>query len=162
MHGSIALTGGRLDDLTLADYRETLDADSAEIVVLIPKGDKNAYFAEFGWVSPDGQPVPNAETVWKTRAKTLSPETPVTLTWNNGQGLNFSRTYAVDENYMFTITQKVANTGTKPATLYPYGLISRRGTPEVSGFYLIHEGLMGVANNTLQEKIGRASCRERV
>jgi YidC/Oxa1 family membrane protein insertase len=151
MHGSIALTGGRLDDLTLADYRETLDADSAEIVVLIPKGDKNAYFAEFGWVSPDGQPVPNAETVWKTRAKTLSPETPVTLTWNNGQGLNFSRTYAVDENYMFTITQKVANTGTKPATLYPYGLISRRGTPEVSGFYIIHEGLMGVANNTLQE-----------
>ncbi len=151
MHGSIALTGGRLDDLTLVDYRETLDPDSAEIVVLIPKGDKKAYFAEFGWVAGKGEAVPGAGTVWKADAKTLSPETPVTLTWNNGQGLTFSRTYAVDENYMFTVTQKVANAGVKPATLYPYGLISRRGTPEVSGFYIIHEGLMGVANNTLLE-----------
>ncbi|MEE8223135.1 MAG: membrane protein insertase YidC, partial [Alphaproteobacteria bacterium] len=151
MHGSIALTGGRLDDLTLADYRETLDPDSAEIVVLIPKGDKKAYFAEFGWVAGNGEPVPGADTVWRADAKTLSLETPVTLTWNNGQGLTFSRTYAVDDKYMFTVTQKVENAGAKPATLYPYGLISRRGTPEVSGFYIIHEGLMGVANNTLLE-----------
>jgi len=151
LHGSISLTGGRIDDLTLAKYRETLDAESDEIVLLIPKGDKNAYFAEFGWVAPDGQPVPGPETVWTADVKTLSPETPVTLTWDNGQGLIFSRTYAVDDQYMFTVTQKVTNAGAKPAALYPYGLISRRGTPEVSGFYIIHEGLMGVANNTLRE-----------
>ncbi len=151
LHGSIALTGGRMDDLTLADYRETLDADSPEIVLLIPKGTKNAYYAEFGWVAETGQPVPDANTPWKADRKTLSPETPVTLTWDNGKGLKFSRTFAIDDQYMFTITQTVKNTGADAATLYPYGLISRRGTPEVSGFYIIHEGLMGVANNTLSE-----------
>lgn len=151
LHGSIALTGGRMDDLTLADYRETLEADSPEIVLLIPKGAKNAYYAEFGWVAGAGQPVPDATTPWKANRKTLSPETPVTLTWDNGKGLKFSKTFAIDDQYMFTITQKVKNTGTDTATLYPYGLISRRTTPEVSGFYIIHEGLMGVANNTLSE-----------
>jgi YidC/Oxa1 family membrane protein insertase len=123
LHGSIALNGGRIDDLTLADYRETLDPASPEIVLLIPKGANKAYFAEFGWVADDGQAVPGT----------------------------FSRTYAIDKNYMFTITQKVKNTGAKAATLYPFGLISRRSTPEVTGFYILHEGLLGVANNTLSE-----------
>ncbi|MDA1090234.1 MAG: membrane protein insertase YidC [Proteobacteria bacterium] len=151
VHGSIALTGGRIDDLTLAKYRETLKADSAEIVLLIPKGAKDAYFAEFGWVATSGQSVPDANTVWETDRKTLSKDAPVTLTWDNAKELKFSRTIAIDENYMFTITQTVKNTGASAATLHPYGLISRRGTPEVSGFYIIHEGLMGVANETLSE-----------
>jgi YidC/Oxa1 family membrane protein insertase len=151
LHGSISLKGGRLDDLTLADYRETLDADSAEIVMLIPKGDKKAYFAEFGWVSGDGKTMPGPDTLWQANGKTLSEEVPVTLTWDNGQGLKFIRTFSVDSNYMFTITQKVENSGANAAMLYPYGLISRRTTPEVSGFYIIHEGLIGVTNSTLQE-----------
>jgi len=159
LHGSIALTGGRMDDLTLAQYRETLDADSDEIVLMIPKGAKDAYFAEFGWVPGAGQTVPDASTVWKADRKTLTPDTPVTLTWNNGKGLNFSRTITIDDKYMFTITQAVRNTGTAATTLFPYGLISRRSTPEVSGFYIIHEGLIGVANETLTE-IGYDDLKE--
>ncbi len=151
LHGSIDLNGGRIDDLTLADYRETLDPASPEIVLLIPKGANKAYFVEFGWVADDGQAVPGTDTPWRANRDTLSPESPVTLTWDNGQGLTFSRTYAIDEDYMFTVTQKVKNTGNKAATLYPFGLISRRSTPEVTGFYILHEGLLGVANNTLSE-----------
>ena len=151
LHGSINLTGGGIDDLSLARYRETLDPTSPEIVLLIPKGAEKAYYAEFGWVAGDGQPVPGPETPWRANRGTLSPKNPVTLTWDNGQGLKFSRTYAVDENYMFTVSQKVVNTGAKPATLYPYGLLSRRGTPEVTGFYILHEGLMGVSGGTLEE-----------
>ncbi|MEE9196108.1 MAG: membrane protein insertase YidC [Alphaproteobacteria bacterium] len=151
LHGSINLTGGGIDDLSLARYRETLDPTSPEIVLLIPKGAEKAYYAEFGWVAGDGQPVPGPETPWRANRGTLSSENPVTLTWDNGQGLKFSRTYAVDENYMFTVSQKVVNSGAKPATLYPYGLLSRRGTPEVTGFYILHEGLMGVSGGTLEE-----------
>ena len=151
LHGTISLVGGRLDDLTLANYRETLDPDSDEIVLLIPKGDQLAYYAEFGWVSGDGQTMPGPDTLWRANSKILSTDTPVTLTWDNGQGLKFTRTFSVDDKYMFTITQTVANSGSKAAALHPYGLISRRTTPEVSGFYIIHEGLMGVANSTLKE-----------
>ncbi|NQV84340.1 MAG: membrane protein insertase YidC [Rhodospirillales bacterium] len=151
LHGSISLLGGRLDDLTLADYRETLEADSKEIVMLTPKGDKNAYFAEFGWVAVGGQATPGPDTLWQANAKTLGLDAPVTLTWDNGQGLKFLRTFSVDKNFMFTIYQQVVNTGAKAATLHPYGLISRRTTPEVSGFYIIHEGLIGVTNSTLKE-----------
>ncbi len=151
LHGSINLTGGGIDDLSLARYHETLDPTSPEIVLLIPKGADKAYYAEFGWVAGDGQPVPGPETPWRANRGTLSPKNPVTLTWDNGQGLKFFRTYAVDENYMFTVSQKVVNTGAKPATLYPYGLLSRRGTPEVTGFYILHEGLMGVSGGTLEE-----------
>jgi YidC/Oxa1 family membrane protein insertase len=151
LHGTISLVGGRIDDLTLANYRETLDPDSDEIVLLIPKGDPKAYYAEFGWVSSDKQTMPGPDSLWRSRSKTLSPGRPVVLTWDNGQGLKFTRTFVVDDQYMFTITQAVANTGTKSVTIFPYGLISRRTTPEVSGFYIIHEGLMGVGNSTLQE-----------
>ncbi len=151
LHGSISLIGGRIDDLTLAEYRESLDPDSDEIVLLVPKGDKQAYYAEFGWVSGDGQAMPGPDTLWRAEGKMLSSDTPVTLTWDNGQGLKFNRTFSIDDKYMFTVTQTVANSGSKSATLYPYGLISRRTTPEVSGFYIIHEGLMGVGNSTLKE-----------
>jgi YidC/Oxa1 family membrane protein insertase len=151
LHGTISLVGGRLDDLTLANYRETLDPDSDEIVLLIPKGDQLAYYAEFGWVSGDGQTMPGPDTLWRANSKILSTDTPVALTWDNGQGLKFTRTFSVDDKYMFIITQTVANSGSKAAALHPYGLISRRTTPEVSGFYIIHEGLMGVANSTLKE-----------
>ncbi|MDA1022836.1 MAG: membrane protein insertase YidC [Proteobacteria bacterium] len=151
LHGSLALTGGIIDDLTLANYRETLQPDSPEIVLLIPKGTEKAYFAQYGWVAPGGEPVPGADAVWQADGKTLSLETPVTLTWDNGKGLKFSRTFAIDKNYMFSITQNVKNTSPKPATLHSFGLISRRGTPEVTGFYILHEGLLGVSKNTLKE-----------
>jgi YidC/Oxa1 family membrane protein insertase len=151
LHGSIALRGGRIDDLTLADYRETLDPESDEIILLSPKGVDGAYYAQFGWVGGPGVKVPNQDSIWTTSGKTLSPEQSVTLSWDNGEGLKFSRTYDVDADYMFTVTQKIENTGSKSAALNPYGFISRRGTPDTTNFYILHEGLLGVSEGTLSE-----------
>ena len=151
LHGSIALTGGRIDDLTLADYRETLDETSPEIILFSPHGAADAYFAEFGWVPANGAVVPGPDTPWTANRDVLAPGSPVTLTWDNGQGLRFSRTYAIDEDYMFTVTQRITNTGTAPAALYPYGLISRWDTPEVTQFFILHEGPLGVFDGTLKE-----------
>jgi YidC/Oxa1 family membrane protein insertase len=151
LHGSIALKGGVIDDLLLADYRETLDPTSDEIIVLIPKGMDSAYYAQFGWVPKGKIAVPTADTVWTASANTLTPKAPVTLSWNNGEGLIFKRTYAIDADFMFTITQQVQNTTKSPQTLHTYGLVSRRGTPETTGFYILHEGLLGVFNDTLSE-----------
>jgi len=151
LHGSIALTGGRIDDLTLADYRETLDPESAEIILLSPKGVDGAYYTQFGWVGAPGVKVPDQDTQWKADSQTLTPEHPVTLTWDNGEGLAFSRTYSVDANYMFSISQKVVNTGSSTAALNPFGFVSRRSTPETTGFYILHEGMLGVNEGTLSE-----------
>ncbi len=151
LSGSISLQGGRLDDLTLLRYRETIDPDSPEIVLFSPNGAPNPYFANFGWVSGEQAATPGPNTVWQSDGGELTPQSPVTLTWNNGQGLTFERVFAVDENYMFTITQRVINDSGENAVLTPYGLISRTGEPEVSGFYILHEGLIGVFDETLKE-----------
>ncbi len=150
LNGSLSLVGGRIDDLILSNYREELDAESPPIVLLSPSGAKGAYFADYGWVG-DGVTLPNSTTLWTASSQTLSPEKPVTLSWNNGQDLIFKRTYAIDENFMFTVTQAVENKTDKPVTLHPYGLMSRHGLPEVTGFYILHEGLLGVFDETLQE-----------
>ena len=150
MHGSISLRGARIDDLTFDDYREELDPDSPQIVLLSPKGSKDAYFAEYGWVG-SGLKVPTADTLWTASSKTLTPDVPLKLTWDNGAGLRFIRTIAIDDNYMFTVTQKVENSGSAAVTLFPYGLVSRHNTPDVTGFYILHEGLLGVFDETLQE-----------
>jgi len=150
LHGSMALRGGVFDDITMPDYRETLSPDSDEIVLMRPRGAEDAYFAVFGWSGGD-LPLPGTETPWQADGKTLSPDTPVTLTWNNGQGLKFTRTVAMDENYLFTVTQRVQNTTDKAVALYPYGYVKRRSTPEVTGFYILHEGLLGVFDDQLQE-----------
>lgn len=151
LHGSISLTGGRIDDLTLIDYREELAPDSPEIVLLKPHGMADSYFAEFGWVAGGKFAVPTGDTVWTADKTMLESGSPVTLTWDNGQGLKFVRTMALDENYMFTVTQQVENNGTEPVTLFPYGLVSRGQTPDVTRFYILHEGLLGVFNETLEE-----------
>ncbi len=151
LHGSIALIGGRVDDLTLIHYREEVDKDSAEIILLSPKSANNAYYAQFGWVGAQGLKVPDQETKWTTNNNTLGPDSPVTLSWDNGQGLAFKREFSLDENYMFSVTQTVENKSQSTAVLNSYGLISRRGTPETTGFYILHEGLIGVFEKTLLE-----------
>jgi len=161
LHGSIALVGARLDDLTLATYHETIDPKSPEIVLLSPSGTEAPYFIETGWTATGKSvPVPGAETRW-TAADTgaLTPEHPVVLTWSNGQGLTFSRKIAVDANYVFTVSQTVANAGTEPATLTPYGLVSRAGKPPVSPSYLLHEGPIGVFDGTLKDGIKYAELK---
>jgi len=147
LEGSLNLTGGRLDDLRLKDYHETVNKSSPTIVLFSPSGSPKPYYADYGWVADPGVTInlPKPDTVWSVEGEeTLTPTTPVTLTWDNGAGLTFKRTFSVDENYMFTVNQAVENSGTDPVTLYPYGLIARKGMPETTGFYILHEGLLGV------------------
>jgi YidC/Oxa1 family membrane protein insertase len=152
LHGSLSLAGGRIDQLTLADYHETIDPASPEITLLKPAPQPDAYFAEFGWVPADGGvEVPNASTLWQSSSQMLGRDAPVRMTWDNGQGLSFARQVAVDDNYMFTVTQSVTNNGQQPVSLLPYGLISRWGTPETMGYYILHEGPIGVLEGTLHE-----------
>jgi YidC/Oxa1 family membrane protein insertase len=152
LEGSLALTGGRIDNLVLSDYRETTVPHSPNVRLLNPPGAPNTYFAEFGWVAGDEDTaVPGREATWQADGEQVRPDQPVTLTWDNGENLRFSRTVALDENYMFTITQRVENTGDQPVTLHPYGLISRWGTPETLGFFILHEGPIGVLDGTLEE-----------
>ncbi|HEV8032770.1 MAG TPA: membrane protein insertase YidC [Stellaceae bacterium] len=152
LHGSVALTGGRIDDLTLATYHETTDPHSPEVVLLWPTGTKEPYFAEFGWVAgTSGLKVPGPDTRWTASDGTLTPNSPLTLTWDNGAGLVFTRVISVDENYMFTVRDSVRNAGNAPVSLLPYSLISRTGTPHVSGYYILHEGLIGELGGSLRE-----------
>ena len=150
--GSISLKGGRFDDLVLKRYRETIKPNSPLIELLLPVGTVKPYYANFGWsAGPGGPPLPGRDSLWQADADSLGPGTPVTLTWDNGQGLRFERILELDENYMFTVTQRVVNDSDADVQLSPYGLISRTGTPEILGFYILHEGLIGVFNETLEE-----------
>jgi YidC/Oxa1 family membrane protein insertase len=150
--GSIALTGGRIDDLVLTDYRVTTNPASPPVELLNPPGSENPYFADFGWVAESpGTEVPGDATVWETDAEALAPDQPVTLSYETAQGLRFERRIELDQSYLFEVTQRVTNQGQEPVTLYPFGLISRWGTPETLGFYILHEGPIGVVNGTLEE-----------
>jgi len=145
--GSIALKGARIDDVSLLDYHETVDPKSPNIVLLSPSGSQDPFYAEFGWVNGTGghSKLPDADTVWSaTNTAPLSPERPLVLSWDNGEGLLFKRTIAVDRVYMFTITDEVENTGANPVTIHGYGLASRHGLPQVQGYYILHEGPVGV------------------
>jgi len=147
LHGSVNLTGARFDDLTLRKYHVTVDPTSPEVVLFSPRRAPKPYFAEFGWL-PAAQgalSVPTSTTVWTQEGSgKLTPETPLTLTWDNGQGLTFRKKIAIDDDYLFTVTQTVENNSGAPVTLYPYGLVSRVGKPETVSFYILHEGLIGV------------------
>jgi YidC/Oxa1 family membrane protein insertase len=124
-------------------------------VLFSPSGAPDAFYAEFGWVPAAGVNVamPGPETVWKQQGTgALGVGRPVTLTYDTGQGLVFTRTIAVDEHYLFTVKDEVANNSGSPVTLFPYALISRHGTPQVQGYYILHEGLIGVMGDQgLQE-----------
>lgn len=153
LQGTIALKGARLDDLTLRDYQETIDPDSPSIALLSPADSEHAYFADFGWIAQDQKiALPNRDTLWASDQKELTPGHPVTLTWDNGQGLIFQRSISVDENFMFVVTDGVKNKNHgAPVTLIPYGRVTRFGTPKVVGTYVLHEGPIGVMDGSLHE-----------
>lgn len=154
--GSISLLGGRIDDLKLTTYRETTLPGSDLVRLLSPVGQDAAYYAVFGY-APGGDlgagDVPGIETLWtRSGDGALAPGRPVTLTWDNGRGLTFTRTISVDERFMFTVTDAVANTGAAPATLQPYGLIARYGQPPVmGGFSVVHQGVVRRIDGELSE-----------
>jgi YidC/Oxa1 family membrane protein insertase len=144
--GSISLKGARIDDLALVQFRDTVDPISPAIVLFSPSGTANPYYAEFGWVPAAGSTVrlPDQNTIWEQDGSgELTPTTPVTLKYDNGDGLTFRRTISIDDRYLFSIKDEVSNVGNAAVTLYPFGLISRHGTPKVSGYYILHEGLIG-------------------
>ncbi|HMA15036.1 MAG: membrane protein insertase YidC [Bacteroidota bacterium] len=153
LSGSIALRGARIDDLILKQYRETIEPGSPPITLLSPEGSTNPYFARFGWAAKPGSNVtlPKADTLWTAEGGPLKPGSPVTLRWDNGEGLTFEQTIAVDEGYLFTVTQRVVNNAEAAAEVAPFGLISRTGTPNTIDFYILHEGPLGVFNEALEE-----------
>ena len=153
LSGSINLRGGVVDDVSLKDYRETVNPHSPHIVLLSPVGAPHPYFVTTGFLAKGaGLDLPNAQTLWKTNSNTLTAESPVVLTWDNGHGLVFHRRIAVDNRYMFTITDSVDNKSGAPVTLYPFSQISRLGTPTTAGYAVLFEGFVGVVgSHGLQE-----------
>jgi len=156
IEGSIALLGGRIDDLRLKGYRETIEDDAETVTLLTPAGKDHAYYALYGW-APGGDldlgDVPSATTAWQIESgERLTPDSPVTLAWTNPRGMVFRRTIAVDENYMFTVTQSVENGSGTPQRLAPYGVIARHGEPDdLKGFFILHEGVVRQADQELAE-----------
>jgi YidC/Oxa1 family membrane protein insertase len=155
LSGSLSLAGGRIDDLQLKGYRETVDPTSPEVRLLSPVGKEHPYYAVFGWLAGNGldpADVPDAKTLWSVVGNaTLTPETPVTLQWQNAKGLLFTRTLSVDADFMFTVTDKVENKGATEARLAPYGIVARHGLPKLMNTYVVHEGLVRRTDGTFGE-----------
>ncbi len=154
LSGSINLAGARLDDIKLKDYRLTVEPDSPEIELLNPSAVPSGQFAEVGFVAgADAGTMPGPDTVWSVEgAPTLTPATPVTLTYVNDKGLTFKRTVSVDADYMFKFTDSVTNAGAAPVSLQNYGRVTRYSKPSTASVYVLHEGLIGVTGTEgLQE-----------
>ncbi len=154
--GSISLLGGRVDDLSLKDYRDSGAPDSPIVTLLSPVGSPAAHYALYGWAPGAGaapEDVPGANTQWTLESgDTLGVDTPVTLVWDNGKGLTFRRELAVDADYMFTVTQSVTNASGATAAMAPYGILARHGEPQdLKNFFILHEGVVGMADGTLTE-----------
>ena len=153
LKGSISLRGARFDDVILKDYNDSLSEKSELVTIFSPRETSSPYFAEFGWVAKNNNvDVPISDTLWKIKnGKELDVNNPITLEWVSPDGFIFTRTISVDENYMFSIEQKVKNNSKKTQSFIPYGRINRSGTPKTSGFYILHEGPIAVLNERLIE-----------
>ena len=154
VRGSINLTGAILDDLTLSNYKVSLDEDSQNIDLLSPDGTSNPYYIEFGWkeLGGDNIELPNLETIWLTNSSTLSATSPVSLNWTNTENITFKINLSIDKNYMFSVSQEVINNSKSNLEIYPYRLIKRINTPKTINFFILHEGLISLTNDELLEK----------
>ncbi len=154
--GSLSLLGGRIDNLALNDYRTSLEADAEIVTVLNPVGEENAQYAVHGWAAAGGvdpTAVPGPNTEWElVSGDVLAVGSPVTLGWNNGAGLQFTKEIAIDDQYMFTITQSVENTGGAPVSVAPYGVLARHGIPtDLKNFFILHEGVVAMTDGAYSE-----------
>ena len=150
--GSIRLRGARFDYLLLKKYKQTLEQNSDDIELLAPSSTTSPYFADFGWLNSNNNiKMPDSNTIWNVIGKKLTPDTPITLEWDNGDGLKFIKIISVDDNYMFNIVQTVENKTQNPVILYPYGLISRKIDMQAQKRSVVHEGFSGVINGALEE-----------
>ncbi len=152
--GSISLRGAIIDDIVLKNYRETLDKNSKPIVVLSPKKSDEGYFVESGWASTKSDiKVPDNNSIWQIRdGKKLTPTSPVTLEWNNREGIIFSKKIEVDNKYLFKITETIRNEKNKTIELFHYSQITKNTKPTTENFYILHEGLIGVVDKNLKEE----------
>ena len=136
----------------LTKYRETVAKTSPQVRLLSPQGAPQAYFATFGWLG-NGIAVPGPDTLWTADRRELTPTSPVTLRWDNGQGLTFIAKLSVDDLYMFTIDQRVANTGTGAIVARPYAAVSRTDKPTDPDNWVAHVGPMGALNGAVNYDI---------
>ncbi|MEZ5815382.1 MAG: membrane protein insertase YidC [Alphaproteobacteria bacterium] len=166
MRGSVNLTGGSLDDMALRAYFQTLDKKE-NVTVLNPRGTAFPRSIEYGWIAGEGAAavaVPGKNTAWRASGNTkLSPGNPVTLSWDNGQGVVFERVLSLDESFMFSITQRVINNAGRKITVYPYGLVSQKGVPpEFQGTWISHEGPIGfIGEDLFNESYGHMRKRKK-
>ena len=151
--GSISLTGGSIDDLTFKKYTETLNGKD-NVVLLNPKKVKNGYYVKTGWATNNKNiDIPNSKTIWKIEGNNkLSPNSPIKLSWTNDQNIKFEKNISIDNQYLFTVNQSIINNSGKTYNFYPYGQIIRNQAPEVTNFYILHEGLLGVFDDQLIEQ----------
>jgi len=161
--GSINLTGGRIDDLILKDYRATVEPNSPNIELLNPSAMPDGFYAEVGFIGGEAAgTLPGPDTVWTVEGEArLTPATPVTLTYTNDRGLTFTRTIAVDNDYLFTVSDSIANESGEAVALSNYGRVARIGTPHVAGFYILHEGLIGVTGTEGLQEIDYSDLAEK-
>ena len=163
LRGSIALKGGRFDDVVLVKYHETVDPKSPNVVLFSPSSSPHPYFAEYGWVPAAGTDtkVPDRDTLWQVEGNgTLTPQSPVTLTWDNGQGLLFKRTISIDDRYMFKLVDEVENRSGAEVALAPYARVHRYGTPKIENNWILHEGLIGVIGAQGEQRSKYAAALE--
>jgi YidC/Oxa1 family membrane protein insertase len=150
--GSINLRGAQLDDLVLADYHEEVSPASPLVRVLEPQYDPAPNYMQFGWTSDTpGVTLPDEATIWTAGGQSLTQATPVTLSWDNGAGLKFAIKFAIDANYMFTVEQSVHNGSAAPVALHPFSRVRRDYQPVTAGYYILHEGPLGVLGGSLKD-----------
>ena len=152
--GSINLQGAILDDLTLSNYKVSMEEGSKNIDLLSPDGTANPYYIEFGWKALNNQStqLPNLETIWEANSSNLTPGNSVRLSWTSSENNTFIMNFTVDENYMFSVKQEVINNSSSKLEIYPYRLIKRINTPKTINFFILHEGLISLVNDELLEK----------
>ncbi len=157
LRGSISRLGGRIDSVTLRDYRETADEESPEIVLLSPRDAVRPYFADFGWITAaGGVALPQPDTLWSADRSVVTMEKPVTLRWDNGAGLSFTRRIAIDDAFVFTVTQAVRNKTAAPIELVPFSRIARFSTASESvlpfkPLFIFQDGALGVFGGDYHE-----------
>ncbi len=151
--GSIALTGGLIDDITLKNYNLEQNKNDKKIVLLNPKKIDQSYYLETGWATSGNEIVPDNQTQWTVKGnKILSPNNPVELEWNNGKGLTFLKKFIIDDEYLITVKEEIKNSSNQTINLFHYAQITRKKKPDVQNFYILHEGLIGVVDENLKEE----------
>ena len=153
IRGSISLIGSSIDDLTFKNYTNTLNGDD-NVILLNPKQSNNGYYVETGWATTNKNiDLPNSKSLWSIEGSNkLTPSSPVVLSWTNSQNIKFLKEISIDKQYLFNIKQTIINSSDKTYNFYPYGQIIRNVAPDVTNFYILHEGLIGVFDDQLVEE----------